>query len=176
MSVNSEAIKKLSEQVESGVDHILFVCKGNLCRSPVAEGVLKNEISRMKMKRLTTRSAGLIEIDHRLVVEELFRVAEEFGVSLKDHTSAVLTKKMMEAASLVFVMEDYQKGEVIEKFPEHKDKVFILSLFDHESNGVNINDPLGTTDYQYRYCFNRIYQLIQDLMDFLNASNSIHNN
>lgn len=155
------------------MDHILFVCKGNLCRSPVAEGVLRNEIARLKMRRLTTRSAGLIEIDHRFVIEELYKVAEEFGVSLKDHTPTVLSRKMMENASLVFVMEDYQKDEVCKQFPEHQDKVFILSLFDHESNGININDPLGTTDYQYRYCFNRIYQLVQELIDFLNASNTV---
>ncbi|MFQ5444128.1 MAG: hypothetical protein ACE5EK_05875, partial [Nitrospinales bacterium] len=95
-------------------------------------------------------------------------------VSLKDHIPAVLTNIMMEDASLVFVMEDYQKEEVSEKFPEHKEKVFLLSLFDHESNGVNINDPLGTTDYQYRYCFNRIYQLVQELIDFMNASNTVY--
>jgi len=163
----SDKLLPLTLQVKKGVKNVLFVCTGNICRSPTAEYLLRYELDKQKIHNIEVASAGLMASNQQAAVKEMVQVGKEFGINLDVHRSQALTKRIVEEASLIFVMERVHQESIADTFPNHQAKVFLLSLFDSDSNGIDINDPLGMTIYNFRYCFNRIYQIVLQLPHIL---------
>ncbi|MFQ5674070.1 MAG: low molecular weight protein arginine phosphatase [Nitrospinales bacterium] len=163
-SPDSDELLRLKQQAKECVKNILFVCTGNICRSPVAEYLLRQELEKQKNDSIRVFSAGTMDMGQQPAPREMVELAESFRVDMKNHRSKTLTKSMVEEADLIFAMEIFHKNKICELFPDYKHKVFMLSLFDSRFNGVNINDPLGRDYYNYRYCFDRIYSLVQKLI------------
>ncbi len=86
---------------------ILFVCLGNICRSPYAEHRLTDELSRAGRGAIRVVSAGFI-LPGRPSPEAALRVAARRGLDLEDHRSQVVTPAMTRDADVAIVMEPKQ--------------------------------------------------------------------
>ena len=161
-------IPTLKAILEKGVKNILFVCTGNICRSPIAEFLLRKELSKLHISDIKIQSAGLLELGSRPADSEMISISKEHDVNLASHRSRQITLQMISNADLVFVMETGHQNALVNLKPEDKGKIFLLSIFDYIHNGININDPLGTTPQKYKYCFTRIYASIRKLSQLLN--------
>jgi protein-tyrosine phosphatase len=165
-------ISTLKAIIEKGVKNILFVCTGNICRSPIAEYLLRKELSQLQVSGIEIQSAGLLELGARPADPEMVSISKEHDVDLTSHHSRQITLQMLSNADIVFVMETGHQKALTNLNPEDKGKVFLLSIFDYIHNGININDPLGTTPQKYKYCFSRVYDSIRKLSQLLNETPS----
>ncbi len=125
--------------------NILFVCTGNTCRSPMAEGYLNH-----KFKNHHAKSCGLCA-DMSPVSQNSKEVMAEIGIDISSHISCPLTKELLDWADEIICMS-----------PSHKQ---IL-----ESVGINaqvlgkcISDPYGCDTDTYRDCRDEIIREIDSL-------------
>ena len=112
--------------------HILFLCIGNICRSPVAEAMLKHEFPKK-----TIWSAGLGALTGYPADPLSIEVAAAHGLDLSAHRAQQVAGWMCQAADLILVMEQVHKSEVEQQFPLMRGKVFRLG----ELGKFDIADP-----------------------------------
>jgi len=136
--------------------HILFVCKGNICRSSFAHRYL----SSLALANIEVASCGYYPIANRSCPNEAITAANMIGVDLRVHRSVVITQKMVERADSIFTFDEENFETVTETFASLKSKITRLS-------SLNKNAPLEIID---PYChnldyFSTIYSQIKSLVD-----------
>jgi low molecular weight protein-tyrosine phosphatase len=130
----------------------MMVCAGNLCRSPFAEGLMRNRLQQAGIET-ECYSRGLIAMPGRKAPDTAVKVAAEFGVDLSAHVSQPLLRPDIERAGLVLVMEPAQRQHLIRMSPSSIGKVFLLSQSSH-SNPVP--DPVGQDEEVFRAVYDAI--------------------
>jgi protein-tyrosine-phosphatase/predicted ATP-grasp superfamily ATP-dependent carboligase len=135
---------------------ILFVCKGNVCRSPFAEryarGVMNHGVQ--------VRSAGYVPRPHRGCPTLGIEAARALGVDLGGHRSAALTGAMVREADAIFVFDDEAMMRLAEAYPDARTKTFPIGLLATDGP-VEIRDPWGGGPED----FARTYMVIQRALD-----------
>jgi protein-tyrosine phosphatase len=106
---------------------ILVVCSGNICRSPVAEGLLRNAAHRrLGDAAPTVASAGTIGMEGSPATPEAVEAARERGVDIAGHVARRLTDRMIEDADLLVCMAAEHREEIDTRVPAAVDRVFTL--------------------------------------------------
>jgi protein-tyrosine-phosphatase len=129
---------------------VLFVCKGNICRSPFAE--------RLAVARDATRryeSAGYYPKTGRPSPDTALTVAPEFGLELETHRSQIVTAEQMARADLVVIFDEENRRELARAFPGERRKVHYLGALLPDGEAT-ITDPYGGTPDDFRRCYARI--------------------
>ncbi len=138
---------------------ILFVCSGNACRSPIAEGILKKKLYPIFTDRIKIHSAGTLGIENHPATANAVSVAKEKGVDIFAHSSKGITKKIVEEADLIFVMANQHRNYIAVNFSEHRDKIHLLTNYAldvSEQKNETVKDPIGENLKFYRRVINRI--------------------
>ena len=142
---------------------VLFVCRGNTCRSPLAAAMFTEEALKRKRADLRALSAGLDVIGDRGgdsvdqgASKTVRRVAVEMGFVLAGHEVTALTPAMLSRADWVFVMEGEQIGKITSFLPEEADRVRLL-----DPAGEDVPDPAGGGAEVYRATGLRIRSLVR---------------
>jgi protein-tyrosine-phosphatase len=103
---------------------ILFVCTGNICRSPLADVFMADRSRRLLGGAVRVRSAGIAA--GRYVSAETIETAREMGLDAETLRPTQVTPEMLRAADLIVTMTGDHKAEVLEMAPEVADKAFSL--------------------------------------------------
>jgi protein-tyrosine phosphatase len=143
----------------AGISKIVFLCKGNICRSAFAECLMKAET---QGKALRIESCG-IDVNMRMPAPlEAKATAKKFGLDLDDHMSKGLESCGLENADLILVMEFQQYRRLVEIFPHKKESIKLLREFAPfpENLLCNINDPFGQSEVTFEKCFGQIKRSI----------------
>ena len=144
--------------------HLVFVCTGNSCRSVMAEGLMRQMLQRAGIDTVTIESAGIFAVGGMQPTRETLRVLQEIGIDASAHRARMLLSGAVEAADLIFVMEQFQLEEVVRRFPSAKDRVHLLKLYGLSSPGAevqpNISDPIGKPLEVYEVCFSDIREAV----------------
>jgi protein-tyrosine phosphatase len=114
------------------MQHILVLCIGNICRSPLAEALLRRQLPGK-----TIWSAGLAALVGQPADPESAAVAARNGLDLSAHRARQLATWMCQQADLILVMEQSQKSELEQQFPWVRGKVFRLGVW----GAFDIADP-----------------------------------
>lgn len=135
---------------------ILFVCYGNICRSPMAEGLLKKMLKDFDDPvKIEVLSAGLNAYGGP-PTREARAVMRKKGVDIPSFTSKQLTEDLIEKVDLILTMEKSYKDTIILRHPKSEHKVFTLKEFAGETKDMDINDPYWKGMEAYERCAKEI--------------------
>lgn len=107
--------------------HILFVCTGNICRSPTAERLAKAYGAQLKIRDFTTASAGVRAVVGRPIHPYAALVLESLGGDASSFAARQLTPKIAASADLVLAMTKAHRDSVLERVPRLLHRTFTLS-------------------------------------------------
>lgn len=139
--------------------HILFICTGNICRSPTAEALLKQRFGREGMTDWTVSSAGTWTTAGRMASRYAIELMAERGIDLSSHRSQTVDRQLLERSDLVLVMTRSHEEALRLEFPDQSDKIYLLSEM-NEGGRYDIRDPYGGPLQGYKDCFKELDKLI----------------
>ena len=127
---------------------VVFVCAGNTCRSPMAAVMLRQELDDLGIKNLPVASRGLYAEPGKAISDGSALALAARGMSADEHRSAPLAAADVAGAGLILVMEPGQRDALLEKFPEARGKVHLVSEFGGQG-AVPVADPYGGGPMEY---------------------------
>lgn len=128
-------------------ESILFLCWGNICRSPLAERHLEARLDECAIDDVHVASAGLGTAENRPSPENAVVAAGERGVDLDDHRSQRATAALVDTSDILFVMDFVNYHSVATRFPDAAGSTFFLGVFAGDDvddyGGAIVPDPHG---------------------------------
>ncbi|WP_148347794.1 low molecular weight protein arginine phosphatase [Bacillus rubiinfantis] len=135
--------------------HILFVCTGNTCRSPMAAAILKHK----NIDGIEVKSAGIFAANGTDASAHAKQVLEENEISYA-HSSQLLTDAEINWADLILTMTLSHKRSIQQHYLHASDKVLTLKEFCGVPGGLDVIDPYGGSLEQYQSTFHELEALI----------------
>jgi protein-tyrosine phosphatase len=107
-----------------GPHKIVFVCYGNICRSPLAAGLAQQRLSGVDIE-----SAGFHQQEGRSCPKKILHIGSSFGVDLSAHRSRRVTREVLANADLVIAMDKENLDRLRHEFPKVMERTTLLGLF-----------------------------------------------
>lgn len=127
---------------------ILFVCTGNLCRSPMAAGLLRKKLAEEGLDgRYEVRSAGVQAVEGSRASRNAIIVMAQQWIDITDHVAHTITADDMEKASLILVMTRDHQTLLHQTWPQYAWKVHLLS--EMSGKRQDVQDPYGSSMKKY---------------------------
>jgi protein-tyrosine phosphatase len=160
--VNEPTLARLASEV------YLFVCTGNTCRSPMAEGFFRKFLAerlQCSEEELSDRgyiveSAGLAANVGASATPESVDVVAKLGIDLRRHASQPLSERLLDHSDHIFTMTRVHRDSILAMRPDISDRLELLSR-DHD----DISDPIGGGIAEYEKCKDEIERHVRSLIN-----------
>jgi len=144
---------------------VVFVCTGNTCRSPMAEGILRKLVadSGADETLVESVSAGTMGMVGMPATQKAIDVAAEYGVDIRGHVSQGATRKLLHNADLVLALAA-DHYEYCRDLDVPAEKVFLLRAFPENTNRMremSVPDPIGQDRSVYQEAFFQIDEALR---------------
>jgi len=136
--------------------NILFVCRGNICRSPFAEQYSRTIFP----KDVHLVSCGFIHQDGRKSPPEALSAARKFGVDLSDHQADHITDDMVKNSDLIIIFDEENFRMLLQRYPRYKNRIWFLSEICPDIP-LHIEDPFKKDSDTYE----KVYSVIAYCID-----------
>jgi RpiB/LacA/LacB family sugar-phosphate isomerase len=149
---------------------ILFVCTGNVCRSPMAEGLFRHAIK--GRGDFCALSAGVGAIDGQPPSAYAVEALRQLGIDISQHRSRMLTSELANQADYIFGMTHGHVDAINLLYPQAAEKTFLLREFDDTLDVFekDISDPIGGSLDVYLECRDQIEQGIASMLKFIDQT------
>ena len=146
---------------------ILFFCTGNVCRSPMADGIFRQVVQGRGNYRVG--SAGLGAMEGQAPSAHAVEAVKELGIDISHQRSRMLTPSLVAQADYIFGMTHSHVDTVMLLYPQAAEKTFLLREFDDTLDPFekDISDPIGGSYEVYMNCRDQIEQGIVSLLRFI---------
>jgi len=146
---------------------ILFICTGNVCRSPMAEGLFRKATNGSGDFRIF--SAGIGAVDGQPPTSHSVNAMREVGIDISAQRSRALTPELIRQADYIFGMTHNHVDTVGLLYPAAAEKTFLLQEFNESLDPYekDIPDPIGSPYEVYVHCREQIVQGIVSLLKFM---------
>ncbi len=152
---------------------ILFICSGNICRSPMAAEYARHRAAQVGLSHHLVDSAGTLGIEGAPASGEAVTVLHEHGLDLSSHRSRGLRRSDLTASDMVLVMEHRHLEELEDRFTERVGETYLLRAFedgpDPTPGAPDLDDPIGLPLENYRARFAEIRTAVDHLMIHLRS-------
>ncbi len=148
---------------------VVFVCGGNTCRSPMAQGVLKKLLPRELKPKFRVFSAGVSAFAGGEASSMAIEVAGEDGVNLRRHRARSADDGVLEKSDLVLTLSPAYK-EMLARTSAPRFGVFALKKFGMAGESPEdrtIVDPVGGSKETYRRCYREIKKEVERVLPIL---------
>lgn len=136
--------------------NVLVLCLGNICRSPIAEYLLR-DFADKHQPDLSIDSAGLTAMVNWPAHEHSIAIMQARGIDLSHHRAKQVTSTHVNAADLILVMDDQQRQMLAAEFPQSAGKTFRLGEF----TSFDIPDPYGEPFSAFENAFTLINKSLE---------------
>ena len=146
---------------------VLFVCEGNIYRSPFAAFYFIAAVPTQLRARLRVGSAGFVGPD-RPSPPDAQLAAQRRGIDMSQHRSQLVNGAMINEWDLVVVMESNQASRLASRFGFPSDRIVVLGDLDREKiQRRNIADPWRTPETVLEPSYTRVERCVRVLADVL---------
>jgi len=144
--------------------NILVVCTGNICRSPMAEGLLRQNLPARLKSRVQIASAGTRAQEDLPAEPHARTVMAEWGLDISGHRAQQCSPKLIRQAHLVLAMEREHQRFIRGNAPASGPKLRLLGEYGADSAQPEIPDPYGQGLFVYRACARLIRNCLPDVI------------
>ena len=142
----------------------LFVCTGNTCRSPMAEGIFKHylaqklncKVDELEQMGYKVSSAGIIGSSGYPASDEAIEACAAQGIDIKNHRNSALTKELIEESDFIFAMERIHLMRVLALESQAGQRSLLLA------GNREIPDPIGQPQRIYDNCVKLITKAVKE--------------
>lgn len=142
---------------------VLFLCTGNTCRSPMAEGLFRSFLEERGREDIAVSSAGLAAHPGAPASENAVAVMAEQGIDLSHHRARLATKELLQKADRIVCMTESHRNALI-SLGVDSGKIIVMP--------GGVTDPFGGSVDRYRSCRNAIAAAFPELLKILDGRNT----
>jgi glycine hydroxymethyltransferase len=146
---------------------VLFVCTGNVCRSPMAEGLFRKMIA--GRPDLQVSSAGVSTYPGQRPSPHAIEVLAKVGIDISSTRSKPLTEQLVQQATWIIAMTRSHLDSIFYQYPEAAEKTYLLREFEPGAASFDIADPIGLGIDAYEEARVTIENALPGLLEFITS-------
>jgi len=148
---------------DGSAKHLLFICQGNICRSPYAASAARSIFNSIQVP-VTVDSSGMLPRNRRPCPPIAVAAARASHVDLTDHWSKCTDAALVSKADLIIVFDAINVAAFLQRHPQQRNKLLLLSAFDPATDAAGeIADPDGKDIDAFRQTYATIARCITHL-------------
>lgn len=146
---------------------VLMVCTGNICRSPMAAGMLRHYLPDDLRGRVEVASAGTHALHGHQAADHALEVMDQIGIDIHGHRARQVTREIARGADLILTMEAAHSSMIGGLLGWRQNKPRMISEFDPQTPTHDIADPYGGPVTAYEACVREIRPCIKGVILWL---------
>jgi protein-tyrosine phosphatase len=147
------------------MNSILVICEGNICRSPMAQGLLAHALP-----NIAVHSAGLTAMVGYPADDIAVRLMSERGIDISAHRAMDINREMCLHSDIILVMDTEQRQRLEERYPQACGRIFRLGEF----GKFDVPDPYRQPEQAFRQAFALIETSTREWLQRIHKLSRLH--
>ncbi len=153
----------------SGPGQILVICTANICRSPMAAGLLQHFLAGQSepLRSLRVVSAGIAARRGDPASDNAMIAMKKVGIDLRSHSSQPLTQRLLDDALIVLCMTESHRAMIELQFDPVPEHLYLFRQFMPQPVDPEVDDPYGGPLSIYESCRDNLVEAVPSIVSFL---------